>query len=254
MEVERTQRVVGRMIDALNDIIREEKVSYSEYHAAMSWASRVGEKGEWPLFLDVFFEYSVEAVAAESNHGSQSTIEGPYYIAGVPELSKPYIMPMLEDETSDPLVFKGRVVDEAGQPLPDVLLDMWQANADGEYSFINPSLPDYLFRGKMRTDSNGEFELRTIIPAPYEIPKDGPTGELLKASGWHAWRPAHLHWIISKEGYEPLTTQLYFKGGKWVDSDVAKAVKPELLLSLEKREGEHGPYFETTYQFALGKA
>jgi catechol 1,2-dioxygenase len=253
MSVQRTQHVVGRIFSAVNEILLEEDVSYSEYQAATGWLTRVGEQKEWPLFLDVFFERSIEKVAAKANRGSQSTIEGPYYIPGAPELQHPYTMPMRDDEKGDPLIFHGSVVDQEGQPLPDVVLDMWQADADGEYSFINPVLPDYLFRGKVRTDVYGKFTLRTIVPAPYEIPKGGPTGELLAAARWHAWRPAHLHWMVSKDGYQPLTTQLYFAGGQWTDSDVADAVKPELLLSLEKQDSTD-PTFETSYQFALGRA
>ena len=56
------------------------------------------------------------------------------------------------------------------------------------------------------------------------------TGQLIAAAGWHAWRPAHLHLMVSAPGYHTLTTQLYFHGGQWLDSDVAQAVKPELIL------------------------
>nr|2BOY_A Chain A, 3-CHLOROCATECHOL 1,2-DIOXYGENASE [Rhodococcus opacus]2BOY_B Chain B, 3-CHLOROCATECHOL 1,2-DIOXYGENASE [Rhodococcus opacus]2BOY_C Chain C, 3-CHLOROCATECHOL 1,2-DIOXYGENASE [Rhodococcus opacus]2BOY_D Chain D, 3-CHLOROCATECHOL 1,2-DIOXYGENASE [Rhodococcus opacus]2BOY_E Chain E, 3-CHLOROCATECHOL 1,2-DIOXYGENASE [Rhodococcus opacus]2BOY_F Chain F, 3-CHLOROCATECHOL 1,2-DIOXYGENASE [Rhodococcus opacus]2BOY_G Chain G, 3-CHLOROCATECHOL 1,2-DIOXYGENASE [Rhodococcus opacus]2BOY_H Chain H, 3 len=253
MSTDRTGNIVGKMIAAINAVIKDEKVSYSEYKASTGWLISVGEKNEWPLFLDVFFEHAIESVAAESNRGSQSSIQGPYFIPGAPELSIPYTMPMRDDESGDTLIFRGEVVDQEGAPLADVLLDMWQADAAGEYSFINPTLPDYLFRGKIRTDENGRFTLRTIVPAPYEIPKNGPTGALLAAAGWHAWRPAHLHWIIAKEGYESLTTQLYFENGQWTGSDVANAVKPELLLSLDKIEAQSGPHFETSYKFTLGK-
>jgi protocatechuate 3,4-dioxygenase beta subunit len=75
-------------------------------------------------------------------------------------------------------------------------------------------------------------------PAPaggttYQIPTDGPTGKLIEAAGWHPWRPAHLHLIISAPGHRAITTQLYFRGGEWLDSDVASAVKPELILDPE---------------------
>ncbi|MFC4950173.1 dioxygenase [Pseudonocardia sp. GCM10023141] len=250
--IERRHRIIDRVVSSLNTIILEEKVTYAEYKAAVAWLISVGEKGEWPLATDVLLEHSVEQVNAETNKGSQSTIEGPYYIPDAPELTEPYTMPMRENEKGDALVFHGTVVDEHGAPLTDVQLDMWQADSDGEYSFINPALPDYLFRGKVRTDSEGRFTLHTMVPAPYQIPHTGPTGELLDAAGWHPWRPAHLHWIVTKEGYAPLTTQLYFRGGEWTDSDVAKAVKPELLLDLEKQDDGAGAYYVTRYQCSLG--
>jgi catechol 1,2-dioxygenase len=90
-----------------------------------------------------------------------------------------------------------------------------------------------------------------MLPAPYEIPKDGPTGKLIAAAGWHAWRPAHLHLMVSAPGYRKLTTQLYFHGGHWLDSDVAQAVKPELIL-----RPESGPdrTLRATYDFVLDPA
>ena len=79
-------------------------------------------------------------------------------------------------------------------------------------------------------NDEGRFEIRTIQPAPYQIPTDGPTGKLIEAAGWHPWRPAHLHLIVSAPDHRAITTQLYFTGGEWLDSDVASAVKPELIL------------------------
>jgi catechol 1,2-dioxygenase len=77
---------------------------------------------------------------------------------------------------------------------------------------------------------DGELGIDTIQPAPYQIPHDGPTGKLIEAAGWHPWRPAHLHLMIRARGHRTITTQLYFTGGEWLDSDVAEATKPELIL------------------------
>src|SRR5262249_31590039 len=84
------------------------------------------------------------------------------------------------------------------------------------------------------TDSTGHFEVRTTVPAPYEIPKYGPTGALLTALARHAFRPAHLHLKVSHAACEPLTTQIYFAGDRWLDSDAANAVKGSLITTLEK--------------------
>ncbi|HEX8864046.1 MAG TPA: catechol 1,2-dioxygenase, partial [Lentzea sp.] len=99
------------------------------------------------------------------------------------------------------------------------------------YSGFAPDIPAGNLRGVVKTDSGGRFEITTVQPAPYQIPTDGPTGRLIDAAGWHPWRPAHLHLIVRAEGHRPITTQLYFAGGDYVDSDVAEAVKPELVLT-----------------------
>ena len=62
-----------------------------------------------------------------------------------------------------------------------------------------------------------------MIPGPYTIPLDGPTGKLT-AAGWSPWRPAHIHLIVSAEGFEPLVTQLFIDTSNHLDNDVASAV------------------------------
>src|SRR3712207_9033094 len=75
-----------------------------------------------------------------------------------------------------------------------------------------PHLPQGNLRALVVADDEGRFEIRTIQPAPYQIPTDGPTGKLIEAAGWHPWRPAHLHLIVSAPGHRAITTQLYFRG------------------------------------------
>ena len=73
------------------------------------------------------------------------------------------------------------------------------------------------------------------MPAPYEIPKSGPTGALLAAIDRHAWRPAHLHMKVQHPGYRPLTTQLFLKNDPWMESDVVEgAVKNALIVGSNK--------------------
>ena len=98
---------------------------------------------------------------------------------------------------------------------------------------------------------DGRFRIHTIQPAPYQIPTDGSTGALIRAANWHAWRPAHLHLMVSAPGYRKLTTQLYLHGGQWLDSDVAQAVKPELIL--RPQTGPDGAR-HASYDFVLDPA
>lgn len=218
------------VLHRIHDAIREHRMTYPEFQAVKQWLIDVGESGEWPLFLDVFIEHVVEEVATSDRHGSKGTIQGPYYLPGQKSIIGSGTLPMRPDEQGDPLVFTGTVRDTDGIPLPGATLDIWHADADGFYSGFAPGIPDGNLRGVVTADAEGHFEIRTVRPAPYEIPKDGPTGALIAAAGWHAWRPAHLHLFVSAPGHEKLTTQLYFAGGQWLDSDVAEAVKPELVL------------------------
>ncbi len=227
---ERISAVVTALLDGVHETIRGHEVTYPEFQAAKRWLIEVGEGGEWPLLLDVFVEHEVEEVASRSQQGSKGSILGPYYLPDAPKLPAVTTLPMRDDEQGTPLVFTGRIRDTAGNPLPGAELDLWHADHEGYYSGFAPHVPDGNLRGVVVADDHGHFEITTIEPAPYRIPTDGPTGKLIEAAGWHPWRPAHLHLIVRAPGHRPITTQLYFAGGDWLDSDVAEATKPELVL------------------------
>ncbi|MEU4291693.1 catechol 1,2-dioxygenase [Kribbella sp. NPDC026596] len=227
---ERVSAVVTAVLQGVHTAIRENNVTYPEFQAAKAWLMEVGEVGEWPLFMDVFVEHVVEEVAASSQRGTKGTIEGPYYLGGQTRLSSSCELPHRPDEKGTPLVFSGQVRDLDGSPLAGAEVDIWHADADGYYSGFAPHLPDGNLRGVVVTDAEGNFSIRTVQPAPYQIPTDGPTGKLIEAAGWHPWRPAHLHLMVRADGHRTITTQLYFAGGEWLDSDVAEATKPELIL------------------------
>lgn len=251
VDPERVSAVVSAILQGVHHAIREHEVTYPEYQAAKAWLMQVGETGEWPLVMDVFIEHVVEEVAAESQQGTKGTIEGPYYLADQVRLPATCSLPMREDEKGTPLVFEGQVRDLDGAPLGGAEVDIWQADDEGYYSGMAPHVPDGNLRAVVVTDDEGRFQIRTVQPAPYQIPTDGPTGKLLVASGWHPWRPAHLHIMVRHPGHRPITTQLYFAGDDWLDSDVAGAVKPELVLDpQDDGTGTH----RSTYDFELEPA
>lgn len=230
VSAERVSTVVKSLLDGIAETVHKHQVSYPEFQAAKQWLMEVGDGGEWPLFLDVFVEHEVEDVAAQQQTCTKGSILGPYYLPDQRRLPSVATLPMRADEKGTLLVFAGQIRDTAGNPVPGAELDLWHADDDGYYSGFAPHLPAGNLRGVVVTDGQGHFEITTIQPAPYQIPTDGPTGKLIEAAGWHPWRPAHLHLIVRAPGYRPITTQLYFAGGDWLDSDVAQATKPELVL------------------------
>lgn len=249
-DTDRVNLLATDALAALHEVIRKHQVSYAEYDALKRWLIQVGQDGEWPLFLDVWIEHVVEEVATADRPGSKGTIEGPYYVPGSPEFRHEGTLPMRDDEPGTPLAFRGRVTDAEGTPLPGARVEMWHADDDGLYSQFAPGLPEWNLRGTVIADDEGRFAIHTKVPAPYQIPSDGSCGTLIEAAGWHAWRPAHLHVKVSAPGHELLTAQLYFDGGSYLDSDVAQAVKPELVLAPARTaDGQ-----EVTYDFALAPA
>lgn len=248
----RVDALVTELLTSAHDIIRRHGLTYAEYDALKAWLIRVGEDGEWPLFLDVWVEHVVEQVANENREGTKGTIEGPYYVPDAPALPAEATLPMREDEAGTPLLFQGQVTGVAGTPLPNATVEIWQADAEGYYSQFAPNLPEWNLRGTVIADEAGRFRIHTIQPAPYQIPTDGACGSLIRAAGWHPWRPAHLHLKVSAPGHRLITTQLYFRGGEYVTDDIASAVKPELIL--DPTPVADGTGREVTYDFALDKA
>jgi catechol 1,2-dioxygenase len=159
---------------------------------------------------------------------------------------------MRDDEPGTPLTFQGTVTDLDGSPVDGAVVDLWHADDDGYYSQFAPGIPEWNLRGIIHTGADGRFTFHTVQPAPYQIPTDGSCGALIAAAGWHPWRPAHLHLKVSAAGKLPITTQLYFDGGDYVDDDVARAVKPELIL--RPTPAGSGTGNEVTYDFALDPA
>jgi catechol 1,2-dioxygenase len=249
ISTERVSVLAGRIIKAANDIVLEERVTYDEYNALKSWLIKVGEDGEWPLFLDVWLEHSVEDVATSHREGNKGSIEGPYYIPDAPQHQTPATIDMRENEPGTPLLFQGKVSSTKGTPLAGAKVELWHADSDGFYSQFAPNLPKWNLRGTFIADSEGHFQINTVQPAPYQIPTDGACGQLIAAAGWHAWRPAHLHLKVSAPGHQLLTTQLYFPGDPHNEDDIATAVKPELLLDIEPAESGDG--VQSTYNFRL---
>jgi catechol 1,2-dioxygenase len=244
---DRVAAIASDVLAGLHDVIRKHQVSYAEYDALKAWLIRLGQDGEWPLFLDVFVEHALETSVNQDRAGSKGTIEGPFYVPGAPELGADSTLPMRPDEPGSPLVFHGQVRTVGGDPLGGATVEIWHADSMGFYSQFAPGLPEWNLRGTVIADDRGRFSINTVLPAPYRIPGDGATGAFIQAAGWHTWRPAHLHLKVSAPGHQLVTSQLYFDGGEYLDSDIASAVKPELML----RPTATADGYDAEYDFEL---
>ena len=181
MTDQRTVSLVDGLVEQVRGFIRDERVTYPEYHAALQYLIRTAgparSRCSWLPSPSRPWTRSTPT----AGRATDSAIEGPYYKPGAPWLQRPYALPMRPDEPGDPLLFHGRVESADGAPLASAVVDLWQSTSDGMYSFFTPKLPEeYLLRGRLRTDATGEFEIRTIRPVPYQIPREGPVGDLLE--------------------------------------------------------------------------
>jgi protocatechuate 3,4-dioxygenase beta subunit len=252
--MDRLNQVVDRLTRALHEAATELRITEDELRTGLRFLNEVGEKGEFPLLSDVLgMSVLVDAITHgdSENGGTATNVEGPFYKPGAPMLERPYSLAS-EEEPGEALLVSGRVTDSGtGAPVPGAVLDVWQANAAGIYDTQDPSLDEFHLRGRMAVDDKGEYEFRTVVPPPYEIPKDGPVGALLRTLGRHAFRPAHLHAKVTADGYAPLTTMVYFAGDPYLDSDTIGAVKGSLVVGLDRGPAADGPTTSCRFDLAL---
>lgn len=261
----RLNQVLDDLVTTLRAFIRKHHITHDEYRRAVALLTEAGKsEGEVSLLMDVFLEATVDQVDSAGRSGTESAVEGPFYVPDGPAMKTPCTLPHRTNEPGDVLIFSGVVRGTDGSVLGGAIVDIWHADAEGAYSHFNipKAQAPYNLRARVTTDDRGRFEIQTWVTAPYQIPKAGPTGALLAALGRHAWRPAHIHTRVSHAGFETLTTQVFLKDSPWIDSDVVGAVKDSLIAGLEKHEdpaelrkrGLERPYFTLTYDFVLPRS
>ena len=143
--------------------------------------------------------------------------------------------------------------------LCGAIVDVWHANPKGMYSFFDKSQNKYNLRRRIETDTNGRYEFRTIMPAGYGCPPDGPTQRLLDTLGRHGQRPAHIHFFVSAPGHRHLTTQINIAGDKYLYDDFAFATREGLIPKIVRQsnankireKGLNAPFAEIEFDFAL---
>ena len=118
------------------------------------------------------------------------------------------------DPQGERIIVTGRVVEEDGRPVPNTLVEIWQANAGGRYRHEGdqhpaPLDPNFSGAGRTLTDADGKYEFVTVKPGAYPW-KNHP----------NAWRPAHIHFSLFGRAFSSrLVTQMYFPGDPLFEFD-----------------------------------
>jgi hydroxyquinol 1,2-dioxygenase len=260
----RLKQVMNSLVSHLHAFIREVELTEEEWMMGIQFLTRTGQmcddkRQEFILLSDVTgVSMLVDAINHRSQGGAtESTVFGPFYREGAEEL--PLGATISKDGRGEPLIMMGRVLSTDGTPITNALLDVWETDENGLYEQQDPDQPDMNLRGKFHTDGQGNYSFAGIKPVSYSIPDDGPVGQLLRALARHPFRPAHIHLLISAEGFAPVTTHLFVKGDPYLDSDAVFGTKDSLVVdfiqhhSKEEAEAYHvsTPYYKVEYDFVL---
>ncbi|GHH33134.1 dioxygenase family protein [Lentzea cavernae] len=236
----RTAQLMTALIRHLHDFAREVRLTEAEWMAAVQWLTATGQisdekREEFILASDVL---GLSMLVVQMNHrfdagATPATVLGPFHIDGSPELG--FGGDMSDDVDGTPLYLTGTVRSLDGTPIAGALLDVWQADAEGAYE-AQLEVDEARLRAKYRSEPDGTYCVRTITPKGYAIPMDGPVGALIEQTEISYFRPAHVHFLLTAEGFEPLITHLFEEGADYLDSDVVFGTKQELVVRFVPRE------------------
>ena len=231
----RLREIFSSLVRHLHAFVKDVELTEDEWDKGIEFLTRTGQRcsdvrQEFILFSDVLgVSMLVETINHRSlGHATEQTVLGPFHMVESPprELGDTIAL----DDGGEPCLVTGRVASADGTALAGATVDVWQANAEGFYDVQQPDIqPERNLRGLFTTDDEGKFWFRSIVPRYYPIPDDGPVGELLAATGRHPNRPAHVHFIVTAPGHEPVTTHLFVDGTPYIDSDVVFGVKESLI-------------------------
>jgi len=160
---------------------------------------------------------------------------------------------------------------KTGKPVVSATVDVWEASTNGLYKQQDDNQVNCNLRGKFRTDANGRYAFYSLRPTPYPVPNDGqspslpkndnvapetnksigPAGKILEILDRHPMRPAHIHLIAIKEGYKPVTTQIFDSKSPYLDDDSVFAVKSSLLVDFVPLEGNAQAKLQLEYDIML---
>jgi hydroxyquinol 1,2-dioxygenase len=260
----RLRQVAQSLVKHLHGFVRDVEPSFEEWQAAISFLTRIGQMcdGKRQEFILLSDTLGVSMLVDAINHrqpagATPTTVLGPFYVEGAPEL--PLGAEVARAMKGEALHVSGRVSTAGGSPIAGAIVDIWHSDEDGYYDVRRPDQPDANLRARFRTDSEGRFHFWTLTPTSYPVPDDGPVGELLRATGRHPMRPAHVHFMIAAPGHETLVTHVFVAGDPYLDSDAVFGVKQELIAEFTQYppgEGPDGKVMNATwrkleYDFAL---
>lgn len=254
---ERLKTLLDSLVTHLHAFIREVKPTEQEWTEAIAFLTRTGQicddqRQEFILLSDTLgVTMLVDAINHQTSDPmvSESTVLGPFYVADPPEV--PQGASIDWNVEGEPLYVEGRVHDERGEGLANVVIDVWQSDSEGFYD-VQKELDSASLRARFKTDSQGRYAFWTVTPAPYPIPTDGPVGKLLEVTGRHPYRPAHVHFMLMAEGQENLVTQVFAEGDPYLDSDAVFGVKDSLVKTYQYMppgQAPDGRQMDTAYRY-----
>jgi hydroxyquinol 1,2-dioxygenase len=264
----RLKQIMGAAVKHLHAFARDVQLTEEEWFEGIKFLTAVGQKcddkrQEFILLSDVL---GLSMMIVALNHktapgATEATVLGPFFAHGAKEFG--YGGDLREGCTlkGEDVWVSGRVLGTDGKPVPNAVLDIWQAKADGIYDVQDPDA-EFELRGRVKANAKGEYAFASYKPKFYSIPMDGPVGELTRVTTGNHMRPAHMHAIVSAPGYLQVITHVFVEGDPYLDGDAVFAVKNSLVAKYKKvnnaaeakKLGMPNPFVKLEWDFHLSPA
>jgi catechol 1,2-dioxygenase len=259
----RFKEIMSALVRHAHDFVREVKLTEEELRTAAKYVNAIGKQSSDSHNEAILMAGSLglSALVCLLNHGdggpTDASMLGPFWRTNSPET--PNGGSIVRSPVPGPALFvRAWFRDDAGKPVTGAEVDIWQSSPEGLYENQDPKQADMNLRGKFHTDAEGHISFRSVMPAGYPIPIDGPVGDLLRAQGRHNMRPAHLHVLASKDGFQTLVSQVYVPDDPYLETDVQFGVTRRLIGNyvLHDKEpapwpGVEGPWYSLDYSFVM---
>jgi protocatechuate 3,4-dioxygenase beta subunit len=260
----RVREVAAAFVKHMHAFAREVKLTEEEFEIGCDFLNRIGKQtgdthNEGILFSDTTGFSTLVCLLNNGGTGATETASallGPFWRLNSPRTANGGTI--VRSPTPGPALFaSGVVTDAKGAALAGVEVDVWHSSPGGMYENQDETQADMNLRGKFTTDAEGRFSFRSVKPAGYNVPTDGPVGEMLRAQKRHPFRPAHLHFLAYKPGFKTLITQIFVADDQYLDSDVVFGVTKELVGDYKRNDGRApapdvaGPWYSLDFKLTM---
>lgn len=259
----RLREIVASLITHLHNFARDVHLTEEEFQAGAQIVAKLGQMSNATHNEVVLMSGSLgfSALVCLLNNGNNGQTEttanllGPFWRLNSPRTENGGSI--IRSETPGPALFVNCTVqDVKGNPIAGAEVDVWHSSPEGFYEQQDPKQADMNLRGKFTTDARGHFGFRSVKPAGYPIPIDGPVGDLLRIAHRHNFRPAHLHFLMWKEGFKTLISQIYTPDDVNLETDAQFGVTRALIGDYVRHDGpspagEAGEWYSLDQTFVM---
>jgi hydroxyquinol 1,2-dioxygenase len=214
--------------------VRETRPTTQEWRTGLDFLKRTGQKcdemrDEFGL-IDALLgtEMLIDIINLQRpENATPNSVLGPFFNPNAPR--KPYLADITGGVPGERVVMYGRVTSLDGAPVRGADVDIWQTDEEGRYDAQMPGPFEVNLRGKFTTDDQGRYACVTVRAHHYDVPTDGPGGEMLRAMGRKAGRPAHIHVKVEAPGYDTVISSIFPAGDPLIASDAGFGVRKRLI-------------------------